>query len=165
MDQPLIEDTTQDEEISTPLTIVEPPRSEFVRPQYQFKGAELFPFTYGYEILFNQVRDPEDTGLFTWMAFIYLLRKRKAKETAEEHRKWAISIAWRVAGFRESLITWMDENGPFTMEDRMEAKRIFEESMQAIADTRVEAVPLRGRSQKKTSRRNKQSSSISSETS
>jgi hypothetical protein len=162
----IAEDISQDEEIAAPLTVVETPKSEFVRPPYTFKGAELFPFTYGYEILFNQVRDPEDTGLFTWMAFIYLLRKREANETGDDHRKWAISIAWRVAGFRDSLITWMDDNGPFTAEDRAEAKRIFDESMKAIAETRVEAVPVRGRSaQKKTCRQKKRSSSISLETS
>lgn len=136
-------------------------KSEFVRPAYSFKGMELFPFTYGYELIFNQVRDAEDTGLFTWLAFIYLLRKRSDKETVEDHKLWACKLAWRVETFRSELIQWMDEDGPFTTEDKLEAKRIYEESMKAIADSVVEPAPVAGREvQKKTSRRKKRQLSI-----
>ncbi len=163
MNEP-IEDLTQDEEIAAPLSVVEKPKSEFTRTTYSFKGAELFPFTYGYELLFNQVRDPEDTGLYTWLGFVFLLRKQSEKETTNEHRAWAIGIAWRVSAFRDALVTWMDENGPFTNEDKIEAKRIYEESMKAAAETSVEAVPDRKRSvQKKTRHQKKPSSSTSSE--
>lgn len=136
-----IEDQTSDAALLGP----EPPkpRSEFTRPAYQFKGMELFPFTYGYELLFNQVRDAEDTGLFTWMAFVFLLMKRNG-ETPDEHRKWAINIAWRVAGFREALIQWMDEHGPFTNEDKLEAKRIYDESLKAVSETTVNPIPGKG---------------------
>ena len=51
----------------------------------------------------------------------------------------------------------MDAHGPFTTEDKIEAKRIYEENMKAIAETSVEAVPDRKRAQKKTSREKKQS--------
>ena len=91
----IAEDQTQDSEITTTLSVVESPKSEFVRPEYSFKGNTLFPYTYGYELLFNQVRDAEDTGLFTWMAFVYLLRKHEPEESEESHRKWAIRIAWK----------------------------------------------------------------------
>ncbi len=155
------EDLTQDEEIAAPLSVVEKPKSEFTRPTYSFKGAELFPFTYGYELLFNQVRDPEDTGLFTWLAFLFLLRKRSANEDQIAHRKWAINLAWKVETFRLALSEWMDDFGPFTNEDKIEAKRIYEESMKAAAETSVEAVPDRKRSvQKKTRHRKKHSSSM-----
>ncbi len=158
------EDMTLDETLTAPLSVVEKTKSEFVRPGYSFKGAELFPFTYGYELLFNQVRDAEDTGLYTWLGFIYLLRKQNEKETTNEHRAWAIGIAWKVSAFRDSLVTWMDENGPFTTEDKIEAKRIYDESMKAAADTSVEVVPDRKRSaEKKTRRRKKHSSSLSSD--
>ncbi len=158
------EDLTQDEEIAAPLSVVEKPKSEFTRPTYSFKGADLFPFTYGYELLFNQVRDPEDTGLYTWLGFVYLLRKRDPKETGEEHRDWAIGLAWQVKNFRRALMDWMDLDGPFTNEDKIEAKRIYEESMKAAAETSVEAVPDRKRSvQKKTRHRKKHSSSMFSE--
>ncbi len=157
------EDLTQDEEIAAPLSVVEKSKSEFTRPEYSFKGADLYPFTYGYELLFNQVRDPEDTGLFTWLAFVYLLRSRNENESALEHRKWAIGIVWNVETFRLSLTEWMDENGPFTNEDKIEAKRIYEESMKAAAETSVEAIPDRKRSvQKKTRHQKKPSSSTSS---
>ncbi len=157
------EDLTQDEEITAPISVVEKPKSEFVRPTYSFKGAELFPFTYGYELLFNQVRDAEDTGLYTWLGFVFLLRKQNDKETTNEHRAWAIGIAWRVSSFRDALVTWMDENGPFSTEDKIEAKRIYDETMKAVAETSVEAVPDRKRSvQKKTPRQKKPSSSTSS---
>ncbi len=163
MNEP-IEDLTQDDQIAAPLSVVEKPKSEFTRPEYSFKGADLYPFTYGYELLFNQVRDPEDTGLFTWLAFVYILRNRTPDESALEHRKWAIGIAWKVETFRLSLTEWMDEVGPFTNEDKIEAKRIYEESMKAAAETSVEAVPDRKRSgQKKTHRQKKPSSSTSSE--
>src|SRR5258705_7745999 len=117
------EDMTSDEEISGlgNLAVVEKPKSEFVRPDYSFKGAELFPFTYGYEILFNQVRDAEDTGLFTWMAFVFLLRQRSKNEDPITHRKWAIGLAWKVETFRLALIEWMDDYGPFSIEDKIEA--------------------------------------------
>lgn len=162
MNQPE-EDQTPDEEISAPLTVVEKPKSEFVRPTYSFKGADLWPFTYGYELLFNQVRDPEDTGLYTWFGFIYLLRKQDPKETTNEHRAWAIGIAWKVSAFRDALVTWMDENGPFTNDDKIEAKRIYEESMKAAAETTVEVIPDRKRSgQKKTTHQKKLSLSTSS---
>src|SRR5215468_11851170 len=118
MDQLSIEDQTEDEEIAMSLSIVEKPKSEFVRPQYEFKGMELFPFTYGYELLFNQVRDAEDTGLFTWFAFIYLLRKTEPDETEENHRKWAIKLAWKIEDFLLALAAWMDRTGPFSIEDR-----------------------------------------------
>lgn len=155
------EDTTTDDEISEP---VERQKSEFVRPAYSFKGMELFPFTYGYELIFNQVRDAEDTGLFTWFAFIYLLRKRNPSETKEDHKLWACKLAWRVETFRTDLIQWMDENGPFSVDDKLEAKRIYEESMKAVADSTVEPVPIRGKqAQKKTSRQRKPQSSISSD--
>lgn len=157
------EDMTQDDEIASPLSVVEKPKSEFLRPPYSFKGMELFPFTYGYELLFNQVRDPEDTGLFTWLAFVYLLRKRQKKETSEQHREWAITLAWKVQNFRRDLMDWMDMEGPFTMEDKLEAKRIYDESMKAAADSLVEPVPVRGKTtQKKTFRRKKQRLSMSS---
>jgi len=136
--------------------------SEFVRPEYTFKGNALFPYTYGYELLFNQVRDAEDTGLFTWLAFVYLLRKHEPDETEEVHRKWAVKICWKVEDFRLALSSWMDVHGPFTTEDKIEAKRIYEENMKAIADSQVEPVPDRKRAQKKTSRAKKQSSSTSS---
>lgn len=166
----IAEDTTQDSELEAPISIVEKPKSEFTRPTYSFKGAELFPFTYGYELLFNQVRDPEDTGLYTWLGFIYLLLKRKVDgekglrdETTDEHRAWAIGIAWRVSVFRDALVTWMDENGPFTTEDKLEAKRIYDESMKAAAETSVEVIPDRKRtSEKKTVRQRNPSSSTSS---
>lgn len=158
-----LEDTTSDDDIG--LSPVDKPKSEFVRPPYQFKGAELFPFTYGYELLFNQVRDAEDTGLFTWMAFVYLLRKRDPKETGEEHRDWAIGLAWQVKNFRRALMDWMDAQGPFTLEDKIEAKRIYEENMKAIADAVVEPLPARGHPQKKTRRPKTRSSSTYSETS
>ena len=162
MDQPLMnqieeEDMTSDEELTSTLSVVESPKSEFVRPAYIFKGNQLFPFTYGYELLFNQVRDAEDTGLFTWLAFVYLLRKHEPDETEEVHRKWAIKICWKVEEFRLALSNWMDAHGPFTTEDKIEAKRIYEENMKAIAETSVEAVPDRKRAQKKTSREKKQS--------
>lgn len=158
-------DATPDEEIGSPLSVVEKSKSEFVRPAYTFKGVELFPFTYGYELLFNQVRDAEDTGLYTWMAFIFLL-SRMDNETAEAHRQNMIGICWNVKSFRSLLLTWMDTAGPFTIQDKIEAKRIYEENMKAIADATVEPVPARGRvAQKKTSRRKTQSSSTSSETS
>ncbi len=161
------EDLTQDDQIAAPLSVVEKPKSEFTRPTYSFKGAELFPFTYGYELLFNLVRDPEDTGLYTWLAFVYLLARKirgDSPESEQEHRKWAVSIAWTVATFRESLAVWMDMTGPFTNEDKIEAKRIYEESMKAAAETSVEAVPDRKRSvQKKTRHPKKPSSSTSSE--
>src|SRR6267154_6436682 len=163
MDEKLVaEDMTQDDEIG--LTVVEKPKSEFVRPAYTFKGVELFPFTYGYEILFNQVRDAEDTGLYTWMSFVFMLRKRNESEEWKEHRNWVRSMAWKVELFRDALLDWMDENGPFTVEDKIEAKKIYEENMKAAADATVEAVPDRGRKpQKKTVRRKKPLSSTSSE--
>jgi hypothetical protein len=137
-------------------------KNAFTRPEYQFKGAELLPFTYGYELLFNQVRDAEDTGLFTWFAFVFLLSKRNGENT-DEHRKWAIGIAWKVAAFREELTKWMDDNGPFTNEDKIEAKRIYEESMKALTETAIEPVPSKGSrgSQKKTRQVKQPSSSIS----
>jgi hypothetical protein len=159
----IAEDQTSDDEISSPLTVVEKRKSEFVRPAYSFKGNQLFPFTYGYELLFNQVRDAEDTGLFTWLAFVYLLRKHEPDETEEHHRKWAIQLAWKVEEFRTSLSIWMDIHGPFTNQDKLDAKLIYEENMKAIADTTVEAVPDRKSAQKKTSRQKKESSSTSSE--
>ncbi len=156
------EDLTPDEEIAAPLSVLEKPKSEFTRPEYSFKGADLYPFTYGYELLFNQVRDPEDAGLFTWLAFVYLLRNRTPNESALEHRKWAIGIAWKVETFRLSLTEWMDEVGPFTNEDKIEAKRIYDENMKAAAETSVEAVPDRKRPvQKKTRHQKKHSSSTS----
>ncbi len=157
------EDLTQDDQIAAPLSVVEKPKSEFTRPIYSFKGAELFPFTYGYELLFNQVRDPEDTGLYTWLGFVYLLRRREPEETSREHQLWACRLAWKVEGFRMQLMSWMDQSGPFTTEDKIEAKRIYEESMKAAAETSVETVPDRKRSvQKKTHRPKKPSSSMSS---
>ena len=161
----IAEDQTPDETIGGPdisLAVVEKPKSEFVRPAYSFKGNELFPFTYGYELLFNQVRDAEDTGLFTWLAFVYLLRKHEPDETEERHRKWAITICWKVEDFRLALTGWMDVHGPFTTEDKLEAKRIYEDSMKAIADTVVETIPDRKSPQKKTLHRKKGSLSISS---
>lgn len=159
----IAEDTTQDSELESPISIVEKPKSEFVRPEYSFKGAELFPFTYGYELLFNQVRDAEDTGLFTWLAFVYLLRKHDPDEDEHTHRKWAIGNAWKVENFRLNLSVWMDVNGPFSTEDKIEAKRIYEENMKAAAETSVEAIPDRKRtSQKKTARQRKHSLSTSS---
>ncbi len=159
MNEP-IEDLTPDEEIAAPLSVVEKPKSEFTRPRYSFKGNELVPYTYGYELLFNQVRDQEDTGLYTWLAFVFLLWP-KDPSNPEQHRKLAIQAAWRVADFREALLTWMDLNGPFTNEDKLEAKRIYEENMKAAAETSVEVVPDRKRpSQKKTRHRKKHSSSM-----
>jgi len=156
----IAEDITPDDEIT--LSVVEAPKSEFVRPEYTFKGNTLFPYTYGYELLFNQVRDAEDTGLFTWLAFVYLLRKHEPDETEEAHRKWAVKICWKVEDFRLALSSWMDVHGPFTTDDKIEAKRIYEENMKAIADSQVEPIPDRKRAQKKTSRAKKQSSSMSS---
>jgi hypothetical protein len=156
------EDLTQDDQIAAPLSVVEKPKSEFTRPTYSFKGAELFPFTYGYELLFNQVRDPEDTGLYTWLAFVYLLHPMN-EETIDKHRNRMIEQCWKVATFRNELTRWMDHWGPFTNEDKIEAKRIYEESMKAAAETSVEAVPDRKRSvQKKTRLQKKHSSSTSS---
>ncbi len=158
------EDMTPDGDLVSSGTEIRRQTSEFMRPTYSFKGAELFPFTYGYELLFNQVRDPEDTGLYTWLGFVYLLRKRDAKETGEEHRDWAIGLAWQVKNFRRALMDWMDLDGPFTTEDKIEAKRIYEESMKAASETSVEVVPDRKRSsQKKTQPQKKHSSSTSSE--
>lgn len=154
------EDQTSDSELLHTADVVKSV-NEFTRPAYQFKGAELLPFTYGYELLFNQVRDPEDTGLFTWFAFVFLLSKRNG-ENPDDHRKWAIGIAWRVASFREELTKWMDQRGPFTNEDKIEAKRIYDESMKALTESAVEAVPGKGaRSQKKTVRRKQPLSSTS----
>lgn len=154
------EDQTSDSELLHTNDIVKAV-NEFTRPAYQFKGYELLPFTYGYELLFNQVRDAEDTGLFTWMAFVFLLSKRNG-ENPDEHRKWAIGIAWKVASFREALVQWMDEHGPFTDADKLEAKRIYEESLKAAMETTVEAVPEKGaRSQKKTHRPKQLASSTS----
>lgn len=161
----IAEDQTTDDEIAMPKRGGELhiSRSEFTRPSYSFKGVELFPFTYGYELLFNQVRDAEDTGLYTWFAFVFLLLRRGKEETSNIHKAWAISTAWKVDNFRTALTDWMDENGPFTNEDKLEAKRIYEENMKAIADTTVEPVPVRGKtSQKKTSHQKKQQSSMSS---
>ncbi len=158
------EDLTPDEEIAGAIRVLDKVKSEFTRAPWQFKGADLWPYTYGYELLFNQVRDPEDTGLYTWLGFVFLLRKQNEKETTNEHRAWAIGIAWRVSAFRDALVTWMDGNGPFTNEDKIEAKRIYEESMKASAETSVEAVPDRKRSvQKKTRHPKKPSLSMSSE--
>ena len=160
-----IEDQTPDDSIILMGKDGEKPKSEFTRPAYSFKGNELFPFTYGYELLFNQVRDAEDTGLYTWLAFVYLLYRKTrgdSQESESEHRKWAISIAWRVETFREALTAWVDAIGPITTEDKIEAKRIYEENMKAIADATVEPTPVRGKAQKKTSRQKTQSSSTSS---
>ena len=143
------EDITADDEISNPISVLEKPKSEFLRPEYTFKGHALFPFTYGYELLFNQVRDAEDTGLFTWLAFVYLLRKHEPNETEQFHRKWAIKICWKVEEFRLALTGWMDVLGPFTTADKLEAKRIYEESMKAIADSAVEPIPIRAGNQRK----------------
>ncbi len=157
------EDLTPDEEIAGAIRVLDKVKSEFTRAPWQFKGADLWPYTYGYELLFNQVRDPEDTGLYTWLAFVFLLRKNGG-ESSELHRKWAIDLAWKVSTFRDALMRWMDNEGPFTTEDKIEAKRIYEESMKAAAETSVEAVPDRKRAvQKKTHHRRKPLSSTSSE--
>lgn len=156
-----IEDQMTDDEIVS-FDMIEKPKSEFTRPAYSFKGVELFPFTYGYELLFNQVRDAEDTGLYTWLAFVYLLCPMN-DETIDKHRSRMIQLCWKVADFRNELTRWMDHWGPFTTDNKIEAKRIYEENMKAIADSIVEPVPVRGKtSQKKTSRQKKQQSSISS---
>ncbi len=156
-----VEDMTPDGDLVSSGTEIRRQTSEFTRPTYSFKGADLFPFTYGYELLFNQVRDAEDTGLFTWLAFVYLLRKREPNEDPRTHRYWAIGIAWKIQDFRCELSQWMDENGPFTNEDKFEAKRIYEESMKAAAETSVEVIPDRKRAvQKKTRHRKKHSSSM-----
>src|SRR6266496_3975918 len=97
------EDMTEDSELTVfNPTEKEHPKSEFTRPEYEFKGVKLFPFTYGYELLFNQVRDPEDTGLFTWLAFVFLLRLRNGSETCQDHRKWAIGLCLRIESFRSA---------------------------------------------------------------
>jgi hypothetical protein len=155
---PNIEDQTSDEDLTNPLHPSNAPtiqRSEFTRPAYTFKGVELFRFTYGYELLFNQVRDPEDTGLFTWFAFVFLLHKNVTGETSDEHRKWAIELAWKVEKFRSTLLDWMDHHGPFSNADKLEAKRIYEENMKAAVESAAEPVPDRNarRSQKKTRQR------------
>ncbi len=158
------EDLTQDEEIAAPLSVVDKPKSEFTRPPYEFKGNELFAFTEGYKTIFNQVRDGEDAGLYTWEAFTFLLRKKTENESEPDHRKAMIKLAWRVEEFRYALTVWKDEIGPFTTADTAEMQRIFNETMKAIADSEVEVIPDRKRtSQKKTQPLKKHSSSMSSE--
>lgn len=148
------EDMTSDAEITQPQAATTTTTSGFVKPPYSFKGTELFPYTYGYELLFNQVRDPEDTGLYTWLAFVFLLLKQ-GTESAQDHRKRSVTIAWRVASFREALAEWMDNTGPFSPDDKLEAKRIYEDNMKAAIESSMEPVPGKGArtSQKKTHRK------------
>ncbi len=162
MNQPE-EDQTPDEEISAPLTVVEKPKSEFTRPPYSFRGIELHAFSYSYEDLFNQVIDPTDKGLWAWQAFTFMLLKRSSEETWREHRDWMRGLAWKLDEFRDALLDWKDANGPFTLEDQIELKRIYEETTKSVAETSVEPIPDRKRAEKKTLRRQKQSSSTSSE--
>ena len=143
------EDITTDQELTEQVKPESQKKSELMRPEYHFKGSTLFPYTYGYELLFNQVRDREDTGLFTWLAFIFLLSQKNG-ESSVQHRKWAIDIAWRIGSFRESLVEWMDETGPFTDQDKMEAKRIYDEIQKLALESTAEPVSSRGEgSQKK----------------
>ncbi len=150
MNQPE-EDQTPDEEISAPLTVVEKPKSEFTRPPYSFRGIELHAYAYSYGDLFNQVIDPTDKGLWAWEAFTFMLLKRSPEETWREHRDWMRGLAWKLDEFRDALLDWKDANGPFTTEDQLELKRIYEEITKAASETIVEPIPDRKRSgQKKT---------------
>ncbi len=158
------EDLTQDEEIAAPLSVVEKPKSNFSRPPDSFRGMELHAYSYSYEDLFNQVIDAQDKGLWAWEAFVFMLLKRTPEETWREHRDWIRKLAWEVDKFRDALLDWKDANGPFSVEDKIEMRRIYEDTMKAVAETTVQTVPDRKRTmQKKTCRRMKHSSSTSSE--
>ncbi len=157
------EDLTQDEEITVPISVVEKPKSHFTRPPESFRGIDLHPYAYSYEDLFNQVSDKQDTGLWAWEAFVFMLLKRSPKETWKEHRDWMRNLAWDLDKWRDALLDWKDANGPFTIDEKLEMKRIYEDTMKAVAETRVEAVPDHKRSpQKKTRHPRKPSSSTSS---
>ena len=155
MDQPFVEDQTQDSEIASNLKVVEPPKSEFVRPAYSFKGVELWPYSYCYRSLFWQVSDRQDTGLWSWQAFAFMLLKRSKNETAKEHRDWMKSLAWNVDKFRDELLDWLDAN-PLSQSDLLELSKIYQDNMKADADSQIEAIPVRGKAQKKTSHQKKQ---------
>jgi len=149
------EDVGTDQELSQNIKPEEPQKkSELTRPEYNFKGATLFPFSGAYQILFNQARDREDTGLTTWMIFVFLLSQRNG-ESPKDHRKWAMRVAWKMDDFKDAWLDWADEMGPFSDADMMEAKRIYEEIMQTIKDSLVEPIPSIGSrvSQKKMSQK------------
>jgi len=145
------EDITTDQELTEGMKPEEPKKkSELMRPEYQFKGIRLFPYTPGYQLLFNQIRDREDTGLSQWVHFMFLLSQINGQSEIE-HQNWAMEIAWDIKKFKRAVFDWRERTGFLSDEDMIEARRIYDEIMKAIEDSFVEPVPSRaaGINQKK----------------
>lgn len=123
--------------------------SAFIAPPHTFRGRELWPYTHGMELLFNQVKDREDTGLMVWLSFIFLHLKRTEATATLDRKKHVIPLAWNQAEFRAALVDWLDELGPLTDEVKLEAKRLFDTMRAEALIGAVETPGGRGGGKKK----------------
>lgn len=142
------EDLSTDDDLTGPGSPIPATTTQIVRPDYTFRGAPLWPYTLGAQIVFNQAIESQDKMMFVWAAFVFLLVQRGEK-TASEDRKKHILPLWDSGTLRGAILDWADN---LAEPDLIEARAIYDKWMKADAETSAEPVPSKTsrRSQKKT---------------
>ncbi len=123
------------------------PEKEYVAPGPMFKGKELWPLTLGSELLFIQVRTPnQDTLAYEGLAFVYIHLKRGGTSFKED-RAIIAPMCWDIDRFHAAVTDWV-ESAQITAGDRLDAVRIYREAFEKAKANEVE--PVGATVQKKT---------------
>ncbi len=116
---------------------------EHLRPASVFQGKELWPFTRGTKLVFNQIIG-DDTVLFRALAFVWIHVKRGEATCKADVTRHVAPFAWSINHFRGEIIEFADT---LTDEDQADAMRIHKEWEEAEAATRFKAGAIGGKSE------------------
>lgn len=109
--------------------ILEELNSNFVKPQMEFQGQALAPYTEGSRLLLLQVRDESDSSFWFVWSFIFIHIE------LAKNRKNAIKLAWDKEKFKEKLFDWLDSKNEM---DREIATKLVSSIMEDATKSRIE---------------------------
>ncbi len=125
-----------------------PQSKDYVGIPRKFQGNDLWPLSIATDLMFIQVRTPgQDTLAYEGLAFVFIHLKRGG--TFKQDRQVVAPLCWDIDKFRAAVLDWSEEVG-VTPADRLDAVRIYKQSMEEAYKSEVEPVATGGTAQKKT---------------
>lgn len=109
---------------------------EHIRPAYTFQGKELWNYSNGSDLVFQQVCDDGDLMGYRGLAFVFIHLKRTEKTAMDDIAKYVIPIAWDLNRFRSEIMRFREK---LTPDDVAEASRILVETLDTEMKSRVKA--------------------------
>ena len=114
---------------------------EHLRPLPEWKCKQLWPYTPGTRMIWNQVTD-DDTLEYWALAFIFIHLRRSELTCKADMARHVIPLAWKINNFRAEVMEFREG---IEKEDVDLAITIMEEAFAAAKRTEIQAGPIGGK--------------------